>query len=141
MSSWSVFFFFKQKTAYEMRISDWSSDVCSSDLSAPLRPVPFDWRGLGAVLRVGIPIGIASVTELGIYLGATLYAATQGAADVAAHTLTLRTAGVLYAVQAALLQASMVRMARAERLGDTPARSEDHTSEIQSPMRIAYSVF
>src|SRR3546814_6944572 len=28
-----LFFFFKQKTAYEMRISDWSSDVCSSDLS------------------------------------------------------------------------------------------------------------
>src|SRR3546814_9541218 len=31
-----LFFFFKQKTAYEMRISDWSSDVCSSDLT------PFD---------------------------------------------------------------------------------------------------
>src|SRR3546814_14192375 len=30
----SYFFFFKQKTAYEMRISDWSSDVCSSDLIA-----------------------------------------------------------------------------------------------------------
>src|SRR3546814_5361381 len=30
------FFFFKQKTAYEVRISDWSSDVCSSDLPAPL---------------------------------------------------------------------------------------------------------
>src|SRR3546814_3344636 len=29
------FFFFKQKTAYEMRISDWSSDVCSSDLGDP----------------------------------------------------------------------------------------------------------
>src|SRR3546814_2758846 len=29
-----LFFFFKQKTAYEMRISDWSSDVCSSDLAA-----------------------------------------------------------------------------------------------------------
>src|SRR3546814_8429958 len=28
----AVFFFFKQKTAYELRISDWSSDVCSSDL-------------------------------------------------------------------------------------------------------------
>src|SRR3546814_5968482 len=28
-----LFFFFKQKTAYEMRISDWSSDVCSSDLN------------------------------------------------------------------------------------------------------------
>src|SRR3546814_6432127 len=32
-----VFFFFKQKTAYEMRISDWSSDVCSSDLFALVR--------------------------------------------------------------------------------------------------------
>src|SRR3546814_16508858 len=32
------FFFFKQKTAYEMRISDWSSDVCSSDLPRPARP-------------------------------------------------------------------------------------------------------
>src|SRR3546814_14794834 len=30
--SGGLFFFFKQKTAYEMRISDWSSDVCSSDL-------------------------------------------------------------------------------------------------------------
>src|SRR3546814_7843932 len=32
------FFFFKQKTAYEMRISDWSSDVCSSDLLDPAGP-------------------------------------------------------------------------------------------------------
>src|SRR3546814_1710734 len=32
-----VFFFFKQKTSYEMRISDWSSDVCSSDLLEGLR--------------------------------------------------------------------------------------------------------
>src|SRR3546814_7379477 len=31
-----LFFFFKQKTAYEMRISDWSSDVCSSDLTVEL---------------------------------------------------------------------------------------------------------
>src|SRR3546814_5703089 len=37
----SEFFFFKQKTAYELRISDWSSDVCSSDLvrSATRRPL------------------------------------------------------------------------------------------------------
>src|SRR3546814_10250169 len=38
------FFFFKQKTAYEMRISDWSSDVCSSDLPGnrvpPSVPIP-----------------------------------------------------------------------------------------------------
>src|SRR3546814_2577177 len=34
------FFFFKQKTAYEMRISDWSSDVCSSDLTKRTRYPP-----------------------------------------------------------------------------------------------------
>src|SRR3546814_3845040 len=34
MIAYGDFFFFKQKTAYEMRISDWSSDVCSSDLTA-----------------------------------------------------------------------------------------------------------
>src|SRR3546814_1315214 len=34
------FFFFKQKTAYEMRISDWSSDVCSSDLPVPEYQLP-----------------------------------------------------------------------------------------------------
>src|SRR3546814_1175314 len=33
------FFFFKQKTAYEMRISDWSSDVCSSDLFGVRAPI------------------------------------------------------------------------------------------------------
>src|SRR3546814_9596986 len=39
-----LFFFFKQKTAYEMRISDWSSDVCSSDLTRAL-PLPIAlWR-------------------------------------------------------------------------------------------------
>src|SRR3546814_20434371 len=36
-----LFFFFKQKTAYEMRISDWSSDVCSSDLTDDT-PAPVD---------------------------------------------------------------------------------------------------
>src|SRR3546814_4507876 len=48
----SVFFFFKQKTAYEMRISDWSSDVCSSDLHrvAAEQAVGLDrQRALGAV--------------------------------------------------------------------------------------------
>src|SRR3546814_7294344 len=41
-----VVFFFKQKTAYEMRISDWSSDVCSSDL------VGLEAAHLGAVVRI-----------------------------------------------------------------------------------------
>src|SRR3546814_4722807 len=36
-----TFFFFKQKTAYDMRISDWSSDVCSSDLSPTFGAVPY----------------------------------------------------------------------------------------------------
>src|SRR3546814_1428351 len=44
------FFFFKQKTAYEMRISDWSSDVCSSDLVHGLPFVFLDLLGL-----LGIP--------------------------------------------------------------------------------------
>ena len=44
------------------------------------------WGDLAPVLRVGLPIGIATVAELGIFLGATLYAATLGAADVAAHS-------------------------------------------------------
>src|SRR3546814_5604353 len=40
-------FFFKQKTAYEMRISDWSSDVCSSDLAAaPLPRIVSDASGV-----------------------------------------------------------------------------------------------
>src|SRR3546814_6506626 len=44
------FCFFKQKTAYEMRISDWSSDVCSSDL--PVRKDAFDktWRRRNPIL-------------------------------------------------------------------------------------------
>src|SRR3546814_2574272 len=56
----SYFFFFKQKTAYEMRISDWSSDVCSSDLPIFAR-YDFDFfvtfssvteRALGAVMTI-----------------------------------------------------------------------------------------
>src|SRR3546814_3700101 len=39
------FFFFKQKTAYEMRISDWSSDVCSSDLPDQQAPYYYNWSG------------------------------------------------------------------------------------------------
>src|SRR3546814_2125194 len=44
-----IFFFFKQKTAYEMRISDWSSDVCSSDLNAETGLNP-----LGGFVEVGV---------------------------------------------------------------------------------------
>src|SRR3546814_7847814 len=52
------FFFFKQKTAYEMRISDWSSDVCSSDLETQGRIVHI--RGFG-----GSPLGGLSTLSFG----------------------------------------------------------------------------
>src|SRR3546814_2897487 len=53
-----VFFFFKQKTAYEMRISDWSSDVCSSDLApgrSPLSPLAKPRPEGGGAARGGTP--------------------------------------------------------------------------------------
>src|SRR3546814_2486315 len=50
--SLSCFFFFKQKTAYEMRISDWSSDVCSSDLGQ---------------YGVGLKYQATAVTNIGVY--------------------------------------------------------------------------
>src|SRR3546814_4509892 len=52
-----MFFFFKQKTAYEMRISDWSSDVCSSDLTGRILEVPTGPEMLGRVVNaLGEPI-------------------------------------------------------------------------------------
>src|SRR3546814_8482967 len=52
-----LFFFFKQKTAYDVRISDWSSDVCSSDLdSSPISSV--NATSIGEDLRL-IGLGVA----------------------------------------------------------------------------------
>src|SRR3546814_6680606 len=45
------FFFFKQKTSYEMRISDWSSDVCSSDVVIAIRLDDIDWRAGELLVR------------------------------------------------------------------------------------------
>jgi MATE family multidrug resistance protein len=77
-----------------------------------------EWTDIAAVLRVGIPIGVATLAEIGISMAATLYAARIGTPEVAAHTLSMRMAGVAYAVPMAMLQASLVRTARAESLGD-----------------------
>src|SRR3546814_9021578 len=55
-----LFFFFKQKTAYEMRISDWSSDVCSSDLGGGGKGMRLAWseqdvrEGFESVKREGL---------------------------------------------------------------------------------------
>src|SRR3546814_1532259 len=46
------FFFFKQKTAYEMRISDWSSDVCSSDLKLSVVMALYKARDLDEAIRL-----------------------------------------------------------------------------------------
>src|SRR3546814_5947784 len=48
------FFFFKQKTAYEMRISDWSSDVCSSDLSTSPLELPVKLADLKSRLTLAL---------------------------------------------------------------------------------------
>src|SRR3546814_11306930 len=72
---WFKFFFFKQKTAYEMRISDWSSDVCSSDL-----PVPHLLR-----LRRALDIGeIIAVEDLEGLIAALERRDRIGADDLAA---------------------------------------------------------
>src|SRR3546814_980244 len=57
-------FFFKQKTAYEMRISDWSSDVCSSDLIA-LRAVGARWGLPAAGFFAGFASSTAAVAGFG----------------------------------------------------------------------------
>src|SRR3546814_10778332 len=118
-----VFFFFKQKTAYEMRISDWSSDVCSSDLPAP----PLADRREGRrdeipVLLLQHPMPVGGLVE--------------------------RPAGIRRRRRLALLALALaVPVPEVDHLVDGAgdrgeiARSEEHTSELQSLMRISYDVF
>src|SRR3546814_9467164 len=133
-----LFCFFKQKTAYEMRISDWSSDVCSSDLEGraaeildeiDLRAVQQFQRGLvdhrgDAVAHEGAVVGIHGVVEGEAVLEAG--AAAAGDRD-AQHQ-----AGV-----AVLLDQPGDPLGRPRREGNFQ-RSEEHTSELQSLMRISY---
>src|SRR3546814_4235604 len=113
-----LFFFFKQKTAYEMRISDWSSDVCSSDLRR--KPSAFFLelhRTHGKLLclfggEAGTPRGNGS---------GNLFQA------VLAHGLGEDGIGFLKRI-------NPVDQVNVE-------RSEEHTSELQSLMRISYAVF
>src|SRR3546814_8522403 len=112
-----MLFFFKQKTAYEMRISDWSSDVCSSDLFA---------QCLVEAGMVGLAGGVAGwlLTLAGLWLVRQQPAAY---ADLAHLDLPMFLATFALAVAVSLLA------------GILP-RSEEHTSELQSPMRHSYSV-
>src|SRR3546814_6540947 len=69
LCSFVLFFFFKQKTAYEMRISDWSSDVCSSDLDLGAHAEgEVDERlavvAGGVLLRIGLEDGALGLARL-----------------------------------------------------------------------------
>src|SRR3546814_7426427 len=79
-----VFFFFKQKTAYEMRMSDWSSDVCSSDLFA----IPAI-RGVGGGVIYFIDQGLAEVWDVEFQAAPALPATDAGllAIDHVAQTM------------------------------------------------------
>src|SRR3546814_998935 len=118
-----LFFFFKQKTAYEMRISDWSSDVCSSDLRASLHPYPLMSRLIVMQCRskVAHVKGLLTLRAhhpvLCLVLWLAVNALAGGLVWVAGHCF--------FSTE----NRSVV------------IRSEEHTSELQSLMRISYAVF
>src|SRR3546814_10216293 len=111
------FFFFKQKTAYEMRISDWSSDVCSSDLS----------RSLGVS---GTGTGAGAGTRAGAGAGGT-GAVVRPRKKPPPPTTRIAASPPAMASRLVLTLGSCI----------VPRRSEERTSELQSLMRISYAVF
>src|SRR3546814_3716918 len=113
------FFCFKQKTAYEMRISDWSSDVCSSDL-CPEYAHP-------SALAFRHRRERQSPTRLWRGSGNCYCAEKSGSACVLSLQWQHRR-GI--SNDASCLKCSSVSH-----------RSEEHTSELQSLMRISYAVF
>ena len=77
-------------------------------------PRRFDMR---QVLAQGTPLGIATLAEVGVFLGATVVAATLSVSDAAAHALAIRIAGLGYAVHAGLGQGTMVHLSCSGRMG------------------------
>src|SRR3546814_3167486 len=126
------FVFFKQKTAYEMRISDWSSDVCSSDLVSVI-----EYHGTVQGFLVLIPEidallldNVAVSTNVrGSEIGRVLLEFAERSAIEAGYR-QIR----LYINEAMTENFELYR-----RIGYT--RSEEHTSELQSLMRNSYAVF
>src|SRR3546814_9491026 len=146
----SVFCVFKQKTTYEMRISDWSSDVCSSDLSDAVEPRIENGRvalipEIGAALAAFAEAGFLAAHHDADLGGLQLPWTIQQAAF--AHFKAANTPTIAYAfltiAAANLIQAH--GSAEQKRLWMAPMldgrRSEEHTSELQSLMRISYAVF
>src|SRR3546814_9205645 len=137
------FFFFKQKTAYEMRISDWSSDVCSSDLQGVggQEQQQDDIEPRWHILVVyGAPqLAIECAAQRGhepeetdeTKLAEEQQRHAPGASTRAAEPVPARMSDH---------QTVLDDRQRLEVLPDPP-RSEEHTSELQSLMRISYAVF
>src|SRR3546814_8799521 len=126
-------FFFKQKTAYEMRISDWSSDVCSSDLVCSL-PGRLAAEGVARVLG---PVHVA-LAVVDLDHGDAALDRADVHAEIAADAF-----GVdhLVALRAVVLVGGngLVRGVLAGDVAEAAldARSEGHRSELQSIMRIS----
>src|SRR3546814_6816776 len=122
----TIMFFFKQKTAVEMRISDWSSDVCSSDLPGIEPGATIGILGGG---QLGRMLAIAA-SQLGYRSHIFAPEDVLPAADVSAQ-VTRADYGDLDALRRFAREVDVV----------TYERSEEHTSELQSLMRISYAVF
>src|SRR3546814_2276723 len=150
-------FFFKQKTAYEMRISDWSSDVCSSDLlDAPLlhlsangyrrRNGTFHFEGRGTHNRYG-PIELALDGKIDRPKLNLLFARPFDAAQLADVRLQLTpdSDGFVFVVAGASALGPFDGAGRMSlpRGGQAVIgfRSGEHTSELQSLIRLSYAVF
>src|SRR3546814_2978307 len=127
-----MFLFFKQKTAYEIRISDWSSDVCSSDLLRGLCPLV----GLG--LLSGRQLGDTRCS-FGLFAHKTCCLALGKNGFVYRRLgpqLIQRFLPGMFGKRYAFLKAGVFVRCHIQR-----NRSEEHTSELQSLMRISYAVF
>src|SRR3546814_7699420 len=123
----SAFFFFKQKTAYEMRISDWSSDVCSSDLLVERQPRQ--------------PAGLRVLTHfLEQHFAQVRFVFAQGAGDVPGIGAAAEHVGDFIQDGDGDGVADRIDDGVLESV-DEQVRSEEHTSELQSLMRSSYAVF
>src|SRR3546814_1794361 len=126
-------FFFKQKTAYEMRISDWSSDVCSSDLKSAF-PDSFVMSTGG-----GAPCFFNNMDWMN-RTGITMYLRAHPG-EIARRLENQREERpLLREIQKEELETVIARRI-AGREQFYLQRSEEHTSELQSLMRISYAVF
>src|SRR3546814_8188603 len=133
-------FFFKQKTAYEMRISDWSSDVCSSDLYCNQARLgagqccSHGFFGCGQAHAKVRGKCMDTVHDLaGRRLGREAVRISVGIADDEDRRARRRRVGVGEATEYRHIQYRID--------GGVARRSEEHTSELQSLMRISYAVF